>query len=122
MSANPEAPNEEAPEFEVEPRELSALVLSKISREDPRRQFVRHRFWRPFEHSINSAFKYSTWFSVLTMVVIAGGVASSILSQTEWDHADALIAISGLSVAIAAAVNRLWGPGLRGAMRKKVAE
>jgi len=121
MNENPKVPKEEAPELEVEPRELAALVLHKISPEDPRRQFVRYRFWRPFEHSINSAFKYSIWFSVLTVVVIAGGVASSLLSQTEWDYADALIATSGLLVAIAAAVNRLWRPGLRGALRNKVA-
>lgn len=121
MLEKPEVPKEEAPRFKAEPRQLSALVLAKIDPGDPRSQFVEHRFWRPFEHSINSAFTYSIWFTVLTVLVIAGGVTSSLLSQTELDHADALIAISGLLVAVAAAVNRLWRPGLRGALRNKVA-
>jgi hypothetical protein len=112
---------QDRPSFKAEPRELSELILDKLPNGDPRREFVRHRFWRPFEHSINSAFTYSTGFTILTLVVIAGGVASSIISQTGWGHADTLIAITGLLVAIAAAVNRLWRPGLRGALRNKVA-
>ena len=114
-------PNEDAPTFEAEPRELAELVLDRIDPADPRGQFVRHRFWRPFEHSVVSALRYSVWFTLLTVLVIAGGVSSSLLSQTEWAHVDALIAASGLLVAIAAAVNRLWRPGLRSALRNKVA-
>jgi hypothetical protein len=114
------APTEDAPTFKAEPRELSALVLDKIDPRDPRSQFVKHRFWRPFEHSVVSALRYSVWFTVLTVLVIAGGVSSSLLSQTEWAHVDVLIASSGLLVAIAA-VNRLWRPGLRSAVRNKVA-
>jgi hypothetical protein len=111
----------EQPSFKAEPRELSKLILTKVDHGDARNQFVRHRFWRPFQHSIDTASTYSAGFTLLTLLVIAGGVASSIISQTGWGHADTLIAITGLIVAVAAAVNRLWRPGLRAALRNKVA-
>ena len=113
--------SKERPSFKKEPEELAKLILGRFSDDDPRRKFVKHRFWRPFEHSIDSAITYSVSFTLLTLVVIAGGIASSIISQTGWGHAETLIAITGLVVAVAAAVNRLWRPGLRAALRNKVA-
>ena len=70
-----------APRFENEPEELSTLLLAKMKQSvtGPVDLFVKHRFWRPFEHSITWAKWYSIAFSVFTVLVIAGGVASSLL-------------------------------------------
>lgn len=111
------------PTFDAEPAELAQLILAKLDHNDPvpHDDFVRHRFWRPFEHSINRADRYSILFTIFTLLVIGGGVASSLLTQISWGGSDTAIAVIGVLVALAAGVNRIWRPGVRAALRHRVA-
>jgi hypothetical protein len=111
-----------APKFKDEPEELSSLILERLEKDPqgPFDEFVEHRFWRPFEHSVKRADLYSAAFTGFTLLVIGGGVASSILSEVPGNPHTA-IAIIGVAVALAAAVNRLWRPGLRAALRHRTA-
>jgi hypothetical protein len=111
----------EATAFKDEPAELADLIVKKAGSTDaefPR--FVAHRFYRPFRHSISSAPKYGLAFSAISVLVIGAGLASSALASANQANTPFVVAL-GLLVAVAAAVNRLWRPGLRGAIRHETA-
>jgi hypothetical protein len=110
--------------FRHEPVELTKLVSRKakdIEDDASFERFVRHRFGRPFEHSVRWSFRYSTAFTALTIVVIAGGVTSSVLAALPGHEGDLVIAVLGVLVAVTAAVNRLWRPGARAVLRHRTA-
>ena len=109
--------------FKNEPSELADLVLKKADHAGGEEfdEFVRHRYWRPFDHSVRWSSRYSFAFSALTILVIAGGVASSVLASLPNHHANTAIAILGILVAVTASVNRLWRPGARAALRHRTA-
>lgn len=107
--------------FKREPAELAHHVLETTGSGDPGiKGFVHHRFWRPFRYSIKAEKWYGIGFSALTVVVIAGGLTSSVLAGAPGNN-DVAIAVLGIVVAIAAAVNRLWRPGLRAVVRSRTA-
>jgi hypothetical protein len=107
--------------FKDEPAELAGLIVKKAGSTDPEfSRFVAHRFYRPFRHSINSAPKYGFAFSAISVLVIGAGLASSALASANQANTPFVVAL-GLLVAVAAAVNRLWRPGLRGAVRHETA-
>jgi hypothetical protein len=113
-------------EFKREPCNLATLILQTAQSTDQGcessfKDFVRHRYWRPFDHSVRSSFFFAFAFTSLTVTAIAAGLASSVLATTSWDGKDVVIAILGLLAAISTAINRLWRPGLRSAMRHRAA-
>jgi hypothetical protein len=111
----------EATTFKDEPAELADLIVRKAGSTDPEfPRFVAHRFYRPFRHSISSAPKYGFAFSAISVLVIGAGLASSALASANQANTPFVVAL-GLLVAVAAAVNRLWRPGLRGAVRHETA-
>lgn len=111
-------------DFYDEPGELASLVEKTINDlttgSAPFNQYIRHRYRRPFEYSVYWSIRYSIAFTVLTTFVIAGGLASSVLASSGNGNS-ALVSGIGLLVAISAAVNRLWRPGVRAALRHQAA-
>jgi hypothetical protein len=109
--------------FRDEPDELTALVLEALgARADAHEGFVRHRFTRPFDHSIVWSFRYGAAFSGLSVLVIAAGLASStIAALSSGPIGESAVIALGLVVAVATAVNRLWRPGLRSVLRHRAA-
>jgi hypothetical protein len=58
---------------------------------------------------------------LLTVLVIAAGVTSSVIAALPGEGGDIAIAVLGVFVAVVAAVNRLWRPGSRAAIRHRTA-
>lgn len=107
-------------DFKREPGELSELVARRMQADDGAVKFVRFRFHRPLAYSITWSLRYGFASTVLSVAVIAGGLASSALAASEGAN-DTLIAILGLAIAVVASINRLWRPGLRAVARHQTA-
>lgn len=108
-------------QFKDEPLELAKLIAQKAEDGDAEfERFVAHRFYRPFKHSITVAPWYGGAFSAVSVLVISAGLASSALASADQGNT-ALVVVLGLFVAVATAVNRLWRPGLRAAVRHETA-
>jgi hypothetical protein len=107
-------------DFKREPGELSQLVAERMSGHDGAVRFVRFRFHRPLAYSITWSFRYGYASSLLSVGVIAFGLASSALAAAG-DSNDTVIAAFGLVIAVVAAINRLWRPGLRAVARHQTA-
>lgn len=106
-----------------EPLKLTELVVKTAgtSSDDNFTEFVWHRYWRPFDYSVRWSMNYSVAFTALTILVIAAGVASSVIASMSGHEGDVAIAVLGVLVAVMAAVNRLWRPGPRAALRHQAA-
>jgi hypothetical protein len=108
--------------FKQEPSDLQKLIVDAVGNADPGVEgFIAHRFWRPFRYSITAAQRYGFAFSALTVLVIGAGLASSVLAAAPGHHNDTIVAVLGIVVAVAAAINRLWRPGLRAVVRSRTA-
>jgi hypothetical protein len=108
-------------DFRGEPFALAALIAASYEGNgDSFKAFVRYRFRRPLHYSVKSSLWYGVSFSVLSLLAIGGGLASSALATVPGNH-DLAIAIIGIVIAVATAVNRLWRPGLRSAVRHRTA-
>jgi Protein of unknown function (DUF4231) len=109
--------------FYDEPMKLTELVLKTagVSSDDSFTEFVWHRYWRPFDYSVRWSMNYSFAFTALTILVIAAGVASSVIASMSGHEGDVAIAVLGVLVAVMAAANRLWRPGPRAVLRHRAA-
>lgn len=107
--------------FKREPEELSKQVLDVAAADESFAAFVCHRFRRPFAHSVRWSLRYGYAYLLLTLGTIAAGLAASALTAFEFGARDAIVALLGLTVAIATTLNRLWRPNVRAALRHQTA-
>lgn len=108
-------------DFKREPGDLSVLVTARMPGGKGDSEFVRHRFHRPLAYSVKWSIRYEWAFTILSIAVIAGGLLSSALAAAPGGGNDTLIVAVGLTIAVVAAVNRLWRPGLRAVARHRTA-
>jgi Protein of unknown function (DUF4231) len=103
-----------------EPEELASLILEKAGQVDSAfGGFVKYRFRRPLSYSLRWSSWYGHAFTTLSVLAIAAGLGSSVLATA--GKSDVIVAVLGIVVAVATAINRLWRPGLRGVVRHRTA-
>jgi hypothetical protein len=121
-AADPGFPERTSKAFNEEPSALAGRLINIAGSDAPPGfpEFVKYRFWRPLQYSLKASFWYGWASSGLSVLAIAGGLASSALAAGPGSH-DTLVAALGLLVVVTTTVNRIWRPGLRAVVRSQTA-